>query len=269
MRELVTLRAVYPPMRAPLPAFGLLLACCVAIPADAAKKSPPPAADSAPQLVSTGPKWKNVAELRRFAEQGDPQACFELGDRLLNGDGVPANESEARRWLEKAAQGGVADAMFRLGKVHHDGIGGPRDFARALDYYAQAAQAGVPEAMHNIGAMLVSGRGLKRDYVEGLAWLIVATKNGAMSDAEQKTRDHLAKRSRDVAAAEARAAEIAAALKNRDAEVARPRVVGSVPPPGAPPRSLPAPKLDGPKKVPVDLGPKPAPPKPELDLPKG
>lgn len=239
----------------------------------AAKKSQA-ANDTLPQLVSTGPKWKNVTELRHWAEQGDAQACFELGDRLLNGDGVAANEAEARRWLERAAQGGVADAMFRLGKMHHDGIGGPRDFVRALDFYGQAARAGVPEAQHNIGAMLVSGRGVKRDYVEGLAWLIVALKSGAVSEAEQKTRAHLAKRPGDIAAAEKRAAELIAALQDpATAAQATPRFTAGSATATADsgprrPSNVPRPKVEPPKKVNVEVAPKLAPPKPEIDLPK-
>lgn len=267
------MRAVYPSMHDRI--FAVALSFVVAAtPLPAAKKTAAAAAaDSAPQLVSTGPKWKNVTELRQFAERGDPQACFELGDRLLTGDGVPKNESEARRWLEQAAQGGVPDAMFRLGKLHHDGIGGPKDFARSIDYYAQAARAGIPEAQHNIGAMLVSGRGVKRDYVEGLAWLIVATKSGAVSDAEQKTRAHLAKRPQDIAAAEQRAAELTAALKNpATVAEAQPRIsLGSGQARAAPPPprvNLPRPVVEEPKKIRVDLGPKLTAPKPELELPK-
>lgn len=249
---------------------ALLVLSGVAPPmAVAAKKKSASADDSAPQLISTGPRWRNVTELQRFAAEGDPQACFELGDRLLNGDELAADPVAARKWLEKAAQGGVGDAMFRLGKVYHDGIGGPRDFARALDYYAQAARAGIPEAQHNIGAMLVSGRGVKRDYVEGLAWLIVATKSGAVSDAEQRTRERLAKRPADIAAAEARAQELIAALKDparRNEAMPRFGTAGS-------PSDLRGPRLAEPKREPppevkIDLGPGLTAPKPQVDLPK-
>jgi uncharacterized protein len=232
-------------------------------------KSPPVSyGDAAPQLVSTGPKWKNVEQLRRYAAQGDPQACFELGDRLLNGDGVGVDASAAREWLDRAARGGVAEAMFRLGKLHNDGVGGPRSLELALDYYGQAALLGVPEAQHNIGAILVSGRGVKRDYLEGLAWLIVAEKNGAASDAVARTRAHLAKRPADIAAAERRAAEILAALSDpakRSGAAPRFTLPGArpvVPPPIA------EPKPEAPGKVKVDLGPGIAAPKPQLDLPK-
>jgi TPR repeat protein len=167
--------------------------------------------DAPPVRISTAgakPKWKNVEQLRKFAAKGDPQACFELAERFLYGDEVPKDLNQAVPLLEQAGQGGIADAWFRLGKIYHDGLLGAPDYERTLDYYARAARAGVPEAQHNIGAMLVSARGVKRDLVEGLAWLIVATRTGAVSGAEGKVRDQLAKRPVDLRTAEARATEL-------------------------------------------------------------
>lgn len=259
---------IYPSMRSAshlLVLFSLLPLAVIAAPP---KSSSGAAGDAAPQLVSTGPKWKNVEQLRRFAAQGDPQACFELGDRLLNGDGLAVDVGAAREWLDRAARGGVAEAMFRLGKLHNDGVGGPKNLELALDYYGQAAVLGVPEAQHNIGAILVSGRGVKRDYREGLAWLIVAEKNGAASDAVARTREHLAKRPAEVAAAEARASEILAALADpAKRAIASPRYRFAGGRPVAPP-PMAEPKVEAPGKVKVDLGPGITPPKPQIELPK-
>lgn len=256
---------VYFPMR-----FGLLVFISLGLGCATVVLASPTGGDGAPQLISTGPKWKNVDQLRRYAAQGDAQACFELGDRLLTGDGVAADASAAREWLEKAARLGVADAMFRLGKLHNDGIGGPKDLELALDFYAQAARLGIPEAQHNIGAILVSGRGVKRDFVEGLAWLIVATKSGAVSDAVARTRERLAKRPADIAAAEKRAEELMELLGDatkRASAVPRFTMKGAglaIPkPPHVPPPQPP------PAKVKVDVGPGVSAPKPILELPKG
>ncbi len=230
------------------------------------------AADSGPQLIAKGPRWKSVDEIKRFAEQGDTLACLEYGGRLLSGEGVAVDAVAARQFFARAAAAGSGDALFRLGKLWHDGIGGERDYGEAMKFYGDAAQAGVPEAMHNVGAMLVSARGVQRDYVEGLAWLIVALKHGAVSDAEQRTRERLAKRPADIVAAEARAKELLAALKTPGAEAARPRFVVRATPgstsPASPPRPLAPPKVETGGKVKVDVGPKLEAPKPTLDLPK-
>jgi uncharacterized protein len=218
--------------------------------------------DAPPMLVSTkarAPLWKNLSELQQYAQQGNPQACFELGGRYLEGEEVPADSARAISLFEQAAQGGVMDAHFRLGKIYHDGLGVPVDYARALTSFTVAARAGVTEAQHNIGAMLVSARGVKRDYVEGLAWLMVATKSGDPSDAEAQVRTRLAKRPADIQAAEARAGEL---LKDLSHATVRAALLG--PPPTAP--TAPAPPPPPVVATPV---PKPvlSPPKMEASLP--
>lgn len=195
----------------------LISLCLLSTPVFAAgKKKEKPEPDNAPPvLISTkgnAPKWKNVKELEQFALKGDPRACFELGERSIDGDGVPRDLARAATLLEQAGKGGLPGAWFRLGKIYHDGLNGTPDYAKALEYFTLAARGGVAEAQHNIGAMLVSARGLKRDYVEGLAWLIVAKKTGASSDAEAQVRQRISRRPADIAAAEARAAEISANL---------------------------------------------------------
>ncbi|SDR94695.1 tetratricopeptide repeat protein [Opitutus sp. GAS368] len=200
----------------PTPRLLLSLLCASFVPLLAAKKAAEPA-DAPPQLISTtggGPKWKNVPELLVFAAKGDPAACLELGDRSLEGDGVPRDVTKAAALYEQAAKAGAADGWFRLGKIYHDGLLDAPDYGRALEYFTTAAKAGVVEAQHNIGAMLVSARGVKRDYIEGLAWLIVAKQAGAPSDAETQVRNRIARRPADIAAAEARAAEIVGDLPN-------------------------------------------------------
>lgn len=200
------------------PASRLLLSllCLAPLTLTAAKKKAEPA-DAPPQLISTkggGPKWTNVTELQQFADKGDPQACLELAERCLEGDGVPRDVAKATAFFEKAAKGGLADGWFRLGKIHHDGLAGAPDYGWAIEHFTTAAKAGVVEAQHNIGAMLVSARGVKRDYVEGLAWLILAKQSGAPSDAEAQVRTRLAKRPAEITAAEKRAAELAGDLQN-------------------------------------------------------
>jgi uncharacterized protein len=241
---------------------AVLLALPMVLWGAAPAKKTPPGGDSPPVLVSTqgrAPLWKNLAELQQYAQQGNPQACFELGGRYLEGDEVPADSARAIGLFEQAAQGGVMDAHFRLGKIYHDGLGVPVDYARALTCFTAAARAGVPEAQHNIGAMLVSARGVKRDYVEGLAWFIVAGKSGAPANAEAQVRTRLAKRPAEIQAGEARAGEL---LKDLGHATVRAVLLG--PPPTAPtaPAPTPPPVVATPVQKPVI-----APPKMEASLP--
>lgn len=150
----------------------------------------------------------SLSAVQKRAESGDADACFNLGTRYLDGRGVAADTEQAVAWLEKAAKSGQGKAAFRLGKMYSDGDQVPQDYARGLAFYTIAAQAGEMEAQHNIGAMLVSRRGVRRDFTEGLAWLLVAKQAGDGSDVSEQVRQQLAKRPKDVMAAEARAEEI-------------------------------------------------------------
>ena len=191
---------------------------------------------AAPVLISTdggGPKWKTTEQLKSFAAQGDPKACLELGDLLLEGTETPRDVHRAAGLFEQAAKGGEINGWFRLGKISHDGLDGPVDYARALGYFTLAARAGIGEAQHNLGAMLVSGRGVKRNYVEGLAWLIIAAKSGVGVDTEAQLRTRLAKRPQEIAAAEARAAELAKDLARPAGSIDRVEMPGQVTMPGA------------------------------------
>jgi hypothetical protein len=251
------------------PARLLLSLCLLSGPVFAAdKKQPKPEPlDAPPQLISTkgnAPKWKNVGELKQFALRGDPQACMELADRSLEGDGVPRDIKQAAAFFERAAQAGNPNGWFRLGKIYHDGLEGAPDYTKALEHFTTAARAGVPEAQHNIGAMLVSARGVKRDYVEGLAWLIVAKKTGAASDAEQQVRNRLARRPAEIAAAETRAAEIVADLPNAAVNTGLSASTAAKPAPLAKPESpaptkagIVAPKIDpvAPPKIEIPVDP--------------
>ena len=50
----------------------------------------------------------------RAAHRGDPESQYDLGYMLLLGEGVAADRTEARRWLERAAANGHAGAAALL-----------------------------------------------------------------------------------------------------------------------------------------------------------
>lgn len=215
--------------------------------------------DSGPVRLSTtggaggnDNKWPNFAALQKAADEQNPDALYELGISYLQGTpDTPKNITRALLNLGEAARLGHTAANFRLGKLHADGDETPRDQRKALAYYTAAARAGDPIAQHNVGAMISSGRGVeKRDYAEGLAWLILAArKNPDAAESEKKLRDFLAKSPQTIAAAEARAGELA-----RELAAAK-----SAPKPADPAK----PKIETPK---MDIAPMPV-PAPTMTIP--
>ncbi|MDR0353215.1 MAG: sel1 repeat family protein [Opitutaceae bacterium] len=219
-------------------------------PAAATSTAAKDAADSAPKLISTTAgddrRWPSLDALKKAADAGDPEACFELGQMHLAGaDQVEKNVIRGLLQLETAADRGHAGAAFRLGKIYADGELTPHNPEASLKYYRLAAAAGVSEARHNLGAAYATGRGVKRDYAEGLAWLILAAKTNPEAVAsEQRLREFLAKGKRPdlIAAGEKRAVELAKQLaeeaekKKRAAAVPAPKPAPTVPTVITPPK---------------------------------
>ena len=101
---------------------------------------------------------EQIADLRRKADQGDPEAQFGLGLAYSLGHGVPQDYAKARQWYEKAAAQGYTDAhvglkmladqgdpeaQFGLGLVYANGLYGvPQDFVKARQWYERAAAQG-------------------------------------------------------------------------------------------------------------------------------
>jgi hypothetical protein len=60
------------------------------------------ATDESPKIDASTP----VEELKALASQGNADAMLELGERLIQGQGVETNVAEGMQWLYKAADAG-------------------------------------------------------------------------------------------------------------------------------------------------------------------
>ncbi len=116
------------------------------------------------------------AGLAAAANAGNPRAQLALGMKYLDGDGVPANEAEAARWLERAAKQGQPVAEYRLGTLYERGHGVPANAGQAIAWYTQAANAGNRKAMHNLAAAYAEGT--KKDYAQAAKWFTKAASLG-------------------------------------------------------------------------------------------
>jgi TPR repeat protein len=59
-------------------------------------------------------RLKEVEKIREVAEQGDPDAQYELGFMYENGIGVMEDKAEAIRWFRLAADQGHENARNNL-----------------------------------------------------------------------------------------------------------------------------------------------------------
>lgn len=110
-------------------------------------------------------------DLEAWAVKGDPDAQFELGLRLLTGEGVRKDEARGREWMEKAANQKHLRAQFVMGSLHEDGVGTKKDEAKALEWYRKAAENGFAPAQFSVAMAYDLGRGVKMDPVKATEWL--------------------------------------------------------------------------------------------------
>lgn len=121
--------------------------------------------------------------LTQAANSGNAKAELIVGLKYLDGDGVPANEAEAAKWLTKAAEAGEPVAEYRLGTLYERGRGVPADAAKAARWYQAAANLGSRKAMHNLAVAYAEGAGMKKDYTEASRWFLKAANLG-LSDSQ-------------------------------------------------------------------------------------
>jgi len=51
----------------------------------------------------TGPSSSDLTQIRAAAQQGDPEAQYQLGNAYYYGKGVPQDYKEAQMWYDKSA----------------------------------------------------------------------------------------------------------------------------------------------------------------------
>lgn len=138
--------------------------------------SPPPG-DATP----SPPSWEDAPldDLRRAADQGTPEAQFQLGIRYYNGEsGVVNDETQAFYWFSKAAEQGHRRAQHNLGFMYKLGIGVEKDEVQAASWYKKAAEQGYHRAQTNLGFMYQYGKGVDKDEAQAAFWFAKAAAQG-------------------------------------------------------------------------------------------
>lgn len=143
----------------------------------------PPQPTQVPTAQPAGRAPAPLDRLTQAANSGNAKAQLIVGLKYLDGDGIPANETEAAKWLTKAAEADEPVAEYRLGTLYERGRGVPADAAKAARWYQAAANHGSRKAMHNLAVAYAEGAGMKKDYVEASRWFLKAANLG-LSDSQ-------------------------------------------------------------------------------------
>jgi len=102
---------------------------------------------SAPHLV------RSLNFFRMAAEQGNPEAQFELGQMHAQGLGITQQFEVAADWYLLAAKQGHAKAQFHLGFLYSHGQGVGQDYAKAYQWYCISDRFGYALAKKNLAFM--------------------------------------------------------------------------------------------------------------------
>ncbi|MBL9177498.1 MAG: sel1 repeat family protein [Verrucomicrobiaceae bacterium] len=128
--------------------------------------------------VATQAQQVNEKDLRSWADRGDANAQFELGLRLITGEGVRKSLEEGVRLVEKAAKQKHLRAQHIMGTLYEDGVGVKKDFAKAAEWYRISAELGFALSQHSIAAMYEEGRGVGKDSARAAEWFKKAADQG-------------------------------------------------------------------------------------------
>lgn len=104
-------------------------------------------------------RWFTLA-----ADQGNPDAQFNLGVLYQFGQGVPVDPAKAVFWYRQAAQAGQPNALNNLAYAYSAGLGVHADQNLALAYYHQAANLGQLSSLYTLGRRAENGEGQTRDF---------------------------------------------------------------------------------------------------------
>ena len=131
---------------------------------------PPPAVPQSPARPT--PAVPALDRVTTLANAGNSRAELIVGLKYLDGEGVPANDKEAAKWLSRAALAGEPVAQYRLGTMYERGKGVTADATQALRWYLAAANQGSRKAMHNLAVAYAEGNGTQEGLHRSVALVL-------------------------------------------------------------------------------------------------
>lgn len=117
---------------------------------------------------------KAIGEWRPLAQNGDPDAQFNMGQAYKLGRGVQPDATAATDWYRKAAAQGHFRAEDNLGLLLFQ----QGDRAGAMPFLQRASQRGEPRAQYIVGTALFNGDMIGKDWVRAYALMTRASSSG-------------------------------------------------------------------------------------------
>lgn len=110
---------------------------------------------------------------------GGGEEKFMLGLLYFKGEFVQKSRDLAVYWWQRSAEQGFPDALYNLGICSRDGTGLAQSDETAVQYWLKAAELGHGDACYNLGLFYDAGKGVPRDQEKAIEWWIKAKSLGA------------------------------------------------------------------------------------------
>jgi len=133
-------------------------------------------------------QWqKDLPHLLARAEESDPKALVDLGNRYSFGEVVEQDLARAFGLYLRAAEAGSADGMFNVAACYRLGDGVEKDLFKAAEWYERALVEDKFFAPFALGELYSTPGGLPPDNEKAIAYFRVALANGHQ-DARRELR---------------------------------------------------------------------------------
>ena len=153
----------------------LLLASCSAPAPKMVELTADQAIEAAESALADGKYQTAVDDFMIAKNQGDHRGELGIGVMYAQGNGELQDFSEARQWLQPAADAGLAEAQYQLGMIEENGgTGVVQDRTKSFVLYSKAAAGGNIPAAYRLGIAYRFGRGTRVDEKEAMRWFMVA-----------------------------------------------------------------------------------------------
>lgn len=120
-----------------------------------------------------------VAWAEKSAIQNHVAAQRFLGMAYREGNGVEQDYEKAVEWFKKSAEQRDVRSMYLLGISFHQGIGMDQDHSQAFEWIRRAARQDDPEAQLALGTLYQNGEGVQKNVSEGAKWYLKASDRGS------------------------------------------------------------------------------------------
>ena len=104
-------------------------------------------------------------------------ACVGIYDAISAYNARYRSEAKMRLY-QPLAENGNPDAQFELGVMYHSGFGAPVDLPKSLFWHRKAATQHSAKAERNLASAYYNGEGVSKNYTLAHDWLTKAAKQG-------------------------------------------------------------------------------------------